>query len=186
MGYIVLSKQQVEGGLNVKLCKDKASADSYRKQLIKQYYDVVILSEDDYNKLGEKVFRHRISNINRNNGGDNTNSDKHNEEHTGEDEQVDLGPQRFYADKDGDDYYLSSNGIRYYLFKKVVTLKGDREQTIYTFGKKPWLKPNDLTLLRFYNIPYVKVVIESKNGYPFLKTEVALNEKIEKTPTWDL
>ena len=55
MGYIVLSKQQVEGGLNVKLCKDKASADSYRKQLIKQYYDVVILSEDDYNKLGEKV-----------------------------------------------------------------------------------------------------------------------------------
>ena len=55
MGYIVLSKKQVEGSLNVKLCKDKASADSYRKQLIKQYHDVVILSEDDYNKLGEKV-----------------------------------------------------------------------------------------------------------------------------------
>ena len=36
MGYIVLSKQQVEGELNVKLCKDKASADSYRKQLINQ------------------------------------------------------------------------------------------------------------------------------------------------------
>ena len=34
MGYIVLSRKQVEGGLNVKLCKDKASADLYRKQLI--------------------------------------------------------------------------------------------------------------------------------------------------------
>ena len=72
------------------------------------------------------------------------------------------------------------------MFKKVVTLKGDREQTIYTFGKKTWLKPNDLTLLRFYNIPYDKCVVENKSGYPFLKTEVALNEKIEKTPTWDL
>ena len=67
MGYIVLSKKQVEGGLNVKLCKDKASADSYRKQLINAYYDVVILSEDDYNKLGDKVFKHKISNINRRN-----------------------------------------------------------------------------------------------------------------------
>jgi hypothetical protein len=163
MDYIVLSKRQVEGSLDIKLCKDKTSADSYRKQLFKQNYDVVILSEDDYNKLGEKVFRHKISNIN---------SDKHNEEHTGEDEQVDLGPQRFYADKDGDDYYLSSNGNRYYLFKKVVTLKGDREQTIYTFGKKEWSKTNDLTLLRFYNIPYDKCVVENKSGYPFLKTDV--------------
>ena len=160
-----------DGDLNVELVKDKASADLQRKQLIKQYYDVVILSEDDYNKLGEKVFRHKISNINRNNGGDDINSDKHNEEHTGEDEQVDLGPQRFYSDKDGDDYYLSSNGIRYYLFKKDVTLKGDREQTIYTFGKKEWSKTNDLTLLRFYNIPYDKCVVENKSGYPFLKTD---------------
>ena len=67
MGYILLSKQQVEGGLNVKLCKDTASANSYRKQLIKQYYDVIILSEDDYNKLGDEVFRHKVSNINRRN-----------------------------------------------------------------------------------------------------------------------
>ena len=74
------------------------------------------------------------------------------------------------------------------MFKKVVTLKGDREQTIYTFGKKEWSKTNDLTLLRFYNIPYGKCVVENKSGYPFLKTEVALDEEINvnKTPTWDL
>ena len=75
MGYIVVSKKQVEGGLNVKLCKDKASADLYRKQLIKQYNDVVILSEDDYHKLGDKVFKHKISNVNRNNGGEDNKSD---------------------------------------------------------------------------------------------------------------
>ena len=57
MGYIVLSKQQVEGGLNVKLCKDKASADSYRKQLIKQYYDVVILDKSDYDLLAKNLFK---------------------------------------------------------------------------------------------------------------------------------
>tara|TARA_R100001443_G_scaffold116688_3_gene138069 strand:+ start:2089 stop:2646 length:558 start_codon:yes stop_codon:yes gene_type:complete len=168
MGYIVLSKRQVEGSLNINLCKDKTSADSCRKQLFKQNYDVVILDEDDYNKLGEKVFRHRISNINRNNGGDNTNSDKHNEEHTGED----LAPQCYHEDEDGDEYYLSSNGNRYYLFKKMVTLKGDREQTIYTFGKKEWSKTNDLTLLSFLDIPYDKCVIENSSGYPFLKTDV--------------
>jgi len=233
MGYIVLSKKQIagnniNGSLNVKLCKDRASANLQRKQLFKQNYDVVILDEDDYNKLGEKVFRHRISNINRrNNGGDNTdpiwngpsedllvnssdehtNSDKTNdvfsimefgdkyfggdeEAHKAWDkegegkvieetfinsfgvEQVDLGPKRFYVDKDGDEYYLSSNGNHYYLFKKVVTLKGDREQTIYMFGKKEWSKTNDLTLLRFYNIPYDKVVVENSSGYPFLKTDV--------------
>ena len=220
MGYIVLSKQQVEGGLNVKLCKDKASADSYRKQLIKQYYDVVILDKSDYDLLAKDLFKDWVYGGEDNKlDGHEINSDKHNgyggdeEAHKawdkeGEgkvieetfinafgtvpkmfrkgDEQVDLGPQRFYADEDGDDYYLSSNGIRYYLFKKVVTLKGDREQTIYTFGKKEWSKTNDLTLLRFYNIPYDKCVVENKSGYPFLKTEVALNEKIEKTPTWDL
>lgn len=231
MYYIVLSKRQVEGSLNINLCKDKTSADSCRKQLFKQNYDVVILSEDDYNKLGNKVFRHRISNINRrNNGGDNINPDtfdfavsKHKEEHTGEeelypeltfkqakdlvgdlsgwggdeeahkawdkegegkvieetfinafgdDEKEGLAPQCFHEDEDGDEYYLSSNGNCYYLFKKVVTLKGDREQTIYTFGKKEWSKTNDLTLLRFYNIPYNKCVIENKSGYPFLKTDV--------------
>ena len=67
MSYIVLSKRQVEGSFKVKLFKDKEKADSYRKQLIKQYYDVVILSEDDYNKLGDKVFRHKVSNINERN-----------------------------------------------------------------------------------------------------------------------
>ena len=209
MGYIVLSKQQVEGGLNVKLCKDKASADSYRKQLIKQYYDVVILDKSDYDVISTNFFKNWVYELDGHRG-DDINSDKHKgdygdeEAHKawdkegegkvieetfinafGDDEQVDLGPQRFYADKDGDDYYLSSNGNRYYLFKKVVTLKGDREQTIYTFGKKTWLKPNDLTLLRFYNIPYDKCVVENKSGYPFLKTERTL-ELIEKTPTWDL
>jgi hypothetical protein len=112
-----------------------------------------------------------------NDGGDDTNSDKHNlfnimefgDKYFGGDEQVDLGPKRFYTDEEGDEYYLSSNGRRYYLFSKVVTLKGDREQTIYTFGKKNWLKPNDLTLLRFFNIPYDKCVVENKSGYPFLK-----------------
>ena len=79
MGYIILSRKQVDGGLNVELVKDKASADLQRKQLIKQYNDVVILSEDDYNKLGDKVFKHKISNINRrNNGGeDNTEHSEH-------------------------------------------------------------------------------------------------------------
>ena len=51
MGYIILSRKQADGDLNVELVKDKASADLQRKQLIKQYNDVVILSEDDYNKL---------------------------------------------------------------------------------------------------------------------------------------
>ena len=54
------------------------------------------------------------------------------------------------------------------------------------FGKKEWSKTNDLTLLRFCNIPYDKCVVENKSGYPFLKTEVKLDEKREKTPTWDL
>ena len=36
---------------------------------------MVILSEDDYNKLGDKVFKHKISNINRNNGGEDNKSD---------------------------------------------------------------------------------------------------------------
>ena len=202
MGYIVLSKQQVEGGLNVKLCKDKASADSYRKQLIKQYYDVVILDKSDYDVISTNFFKNWVYELDGHRG-DDINSDKHNgyggdeEAHKawdkeGEgkvieetfinafgtvpkmfrkgDEQVDLGPQRFYADKDGDDYYLSSNGNRYYLFKKVVTLKGDREQTIYTFGKKEWGKRNNNRLLRSCDIPHDKKVIESpKTGMPFLK-----------------
>ena len=67
MGYIILSRKQVDGDLNVELVKDKASADLQRKQLINQYNDVVVLSEDDYQKLGDKVFRHKISNINRRN-----------------------------------------------------------------------------------------------------------------------
>ena len=57
MGYIVLSRKQVEGGLNVKLCKDKASADLYRKQLIKQYYDVVILDKSDYDVISTNFFK---------------------------------------------------------------------------------------------------------------------------------
>tara|TARA_R110002020_G_scaffold469595_1_gene694722 strand:- start:439 stop:1080 length:642 start_codon:yes stop_codon:yes gene_type:complete len=92
-------------------------------------------------------------------------------------EQVDLGPQRFHEDEEGDEYYLSSNGKRYYLFSQVVTLKGNREQIIYTFGKKEWSKRNNHRLLRFYNIPYDKCVVENKSGYPFLKTEVNQNEK---------
>jgi len=224
MGYIVLSRKQVEGGLNVKLCKDKASADSYRKQLIKQYYDVVILDKSDYDIVTSKLFKEWI-NEEDNDGGDDTNSeipsmstmeniyldgvkideeahkawDKEGEGKVianafmgdltlDDDEHVDLGPQRFYTDEDGDEYYLSSNGNRYYLFKKMVTLKGDRARTIYMFGKKEWSRTNDLTLLRFYNIPYDKCVVENKSGYPFLKTEVALDEEINvnKTPTWDL
>ena len=75
MGYIILSRKQVDGDLNIELVKDKASADLQRKQLINQYHDVVILSEDDYHKLGDKVFKHKISNINRNNGGEDNKSD---------------------------------------------------------------------------------------------------------------
>ena len=214
MGYIVLSKKQVEGELNVKLCKDKASADSYRKQLINQYHDVVILSKGDHKLVASKLFKKWVNegfNEEDNDGGDDTNSDKHNEyggdeeahkawdkegegkviadtfiNAFGDDEQVDLAPQRFHKDEDGDEYYLSSNGRHYYLFSKVVTLKGDRQSTIYTFGKKEWSRTNDLTLLRFFNIPYNKCVFVDKYGYPFLKTKVTLNEKTKKTTIWDL
>ena len=78
-------------------------------------------------------------------------------------------PYVWYRDEDGDDFYLNSNGFHYYLFSQVVTLKGDREQTIYTFGKKEWSKRNNHRLLRYCDIPGGKVVIEGKNGYPFLK-----------------
>ena len=118
-----------------------------------------------------------------------------------EDEMYDKAISWQY-DEDGDEYYLSSNGNRYYLFSKVVTLKGDRQSTIYTFGKKEWNKypfsTNGLTLLRFYNIPYDKCVVENKSGYPFLKTDVgqvgvdaedSINKELQKqfkTPKWDL
>tara|TARA_B100001094_G_scaffold89811_1_gene85803 strand:+ start:3777 stop:4367 length:591 start_codon:yes stop_codon:yes gene_type:complete len=196
MGYIVLSKKQVEGSLNVKLCKDKASADSYRKQLIKQYYDVVILDKSDHKLVTSNLFKEWV-NEKDNDGGDNNNPDPI---WNGESEDLlvnaseendDLTPQCFHADKDGDEFYMSSNGNHYYLFKKMVTLKGDRARTIYMFGKKEWSRTNDLTLLRFYNIPYDKCVVENKSGYPFLKTEVMLDEQIDekinnKTTTWDL
>ena len=237
MGYIVLSKKQVEGELNVKLCKDKASADSYRKQLINQYHDVVILSKGDHKLVASKFFKKWVNegfNEEDNNKGDEINSDpiwngesedllvNSSDEHTGEDELYpeltlrqakdlvgDLGSNidedemydkaiSWQYDEDGDEYYLSTNGRRYYLFSKVVTLKGDRQSTIYTFGKKEWRRTNDLTLLRFYNIPYDKVVIENKSGYPFLKTEVgqvgvdamdSINKELQKqfkTTKWDL
>ena len=233
MGYIVLSKQQVDGGLNVKLCKDRASADSQRKQLIKQYYDVVIIDKSDYDLLAKSFFKdwvyggednkldgHEINSDKTNDvfnimefgdkyfGGDEEAHKAWDKEGEGKvianafmgdlifdyDEQVNLGPKRFYADEDFDEYYLSSNGNRYYLFSKVVTLKGDREQTIYTFGKKEWSKTNDLTLLRFCNIPYDKCVVENKSGYPFLKTDSPYTKEIinkynkinNSTPKWDL
>ena len=230
MGYIVLSKRQVEGSLNVKLCKDKDKADLQRKQLHEKNYDVVILDKSDYDVISTNFFKNWVYELDGHRG-DNTNSDKHNlfnimefgdkyfggdeEAHKAwdkegegkvianafmgdltldDDEQVNLGPKRFYADEDFDEYYLSSNGNRYYLFSKVVTLKGDREQTIYTFGKKEWSKTNDLTLLRFYNIPYDKCVVENKSGYPFLKTDSPYTKEIIKkynkinnsTPKWDL
>ena len=57
MGYIILSRKQVDGGLNVELVKDKASADLQRKQLIKQYYDVVVLDKNDYDLLSKGTFK---------------------------------------------------------------------------------------------------------------------------------
>ena len=180
MGYIVLSKRQVagnniNGSLNVKLCKDKASANLQRKQLHEKNYDVVILDKIDCELLSKSTFKDWV------NGGDDNNPDpiwngpSEDLLVNSNDEQVDLDEYRayqcFHADEDGDEYYLSSNGNRYYLFKKMVTLKGDRARTIYTFGKKNWRR-NDLTLLRFYNIPYDKCVVENKSGYPFLKTDV--------------
>ena len=210
MGYIVLSKRQVagnniNGSLNVKLCKDKASANLQRKQLHEKNYDVVILDKIDCDLLSKSTFKDWVNggynnpdpiwngpseDLLVNSSDEHTNSDKHNlfnimelgdKYFGGDDEQVNLGPKRFYADEDFDEYYLSSNGNRYYLFSKVVTLKGDRQSTIYTFGKKEWSKTNDLTLLRFCNIPYDKCVVENKSGYPFLKTEVTLDEE---TPSW--
>ena len=222
MGYIVLSKKQVEGELNVKLCKDKASADSYRKQLINQYHDVVILSKGDHKLIASKLFKVWVNegfDEEDNDGGDDNNSDPiwngdsedllvnrgddelypeltlsqakdlvgHNFGWGGDEDEMYDKAISWQYDEDGDEYYLSSNGNRYYLFSKVVTLKGDRQSTIYTFGKKEWSRTNGLTLLRFYNIPYDKCVVENSSGYPFLKTEVKVNEKIkEKTPTWDL
>ena len=222
MGYIVLSKKQVEGELNVKLCKDKASADSYRKQLINQYHDVVILSKGDHKLIASKLFKVWVNegfDEEDNDGGDDNNPDPiwngdsedllvnrgddelypeltlsqakdlvgHNFGWGGDEDEMYDKAISWQYDEDGDEYYLSSNGRRYYLFSKVVTLKGDRQSTIYTFGKKEWSRTNNLTLLRFYNIPYDKCVVENESGYPFLKTEVMLNEKIkEKTPTWDL
>ena len=208
MGYIVLSKRQVEGSLNVKLCKDKDKADLQRKQLHEKNYDVVILDKSDYDVISTNFFKNWVYELDGHRG-DNTNSDKHNlfnimefgdkyfggdeEDNDGGDnnnpdpiwngesedllvnsseENDDLAPQCFHADEDGDEYYMSSNGNRYYLFKKMVTLKGDRAQTIYMIGKKEWSRTNDLTLLRFYNIPYDKCVVENKSGYPFLKTDV--------------
>jgi len=196
MGYIVLSKKQVEGQLNVKLCKDKASADSYRKQLIKQYYDVVILDKSDHKLVTSNLFKEWVNGKDNDGGDDNNpdpiwNGDSEDLLVNSSEENDDLAPQCFHVDEDGDEFYMSSNGNRYYLFKKMVTLKGDRARTIYMFGKKEWSRTNGLTLLRFYNIPYDKCVVENKSGYPFLKTEVVLDEQIDekinnKTTTWDL
>jgi len=223
MGYIVLSKKQVEGELNVKLCKDKASADSYRKQLINQYHDVVILSKGDYKLVASKLFKNWVNSEIDNkpdpiwNGpsedlvGGKMGEDNLYPELTlrqakdlvgdlgsniNEDEMYDKAISWQY-DEDGDEYYLSSNGNRYYLFSKVVTLKGDRQSTIYMFGKKEWSRTNGLTLLRFYNIPYDKYVDENSSGFPLLKTEVdlgvdaedSINKELQKQfkiTKWDL
>ena len=169
MGYIVLSKKQVEGSLNVKLCKDKASADSYRKQLIKQYYDVVILDKSDHKLVTSNLFKEWVNGKD-NDGGDDNNPDliwngpSEDLLVNSSEENDDLAPQCFHVDEDGDEFYMSSNGNRYYLFKKMVTLKGDRARTIYMFGKKEWSRTNDLTLLRFYNIPYDKCVVENSSS----------------------
>ena len=106
MGYIVLSKKQVagnniNGSLNVKLCKDKASANLQRKQLHEKNYDVVILDKTDCDLLSKSTFKDWVYGGYNNpdpiwNGpsedllvnsseGDDMNSDKHNDEHTGED-----------------------------------------------------------------------------------------------------
>ena len=57
MGYIVLSRKQVDGDLNVELVKNKPVADLQRKQLIKQYYDVVVLDKNDYDLLSKGIFK---------------------------------------------------------------------------------------------------------------------------------
>ncbi len=178
---------------------------------------MVILSKGDYKLIASKFFKEWVNEEDNDGGDDNnpdpiwngpsedllvnssdTNSNKHQEdldkagaEGSKEFLPQDFAPQCFHEDEDGDEFYMSSNGNRYYLFSKVVTLKGDRQSTIYMFGKKEWNKypfsSTDLTLLRFYNIPYDKCVVENKSGYPFLRNEVALNEEIKgKTPTWDL
>ena len=57
MGYIILSRKQVDGDLNVELVKNKPVADLQRKQLIKQYYDVVVLDKNDYDLLSKGTFK---------------------------------------------------------------------------------------------------------------------------------
>ena len=57
MGYIILSRKQVDGDLNIKLVKNKPVADLQRKQLIKQYYDVVVLDKNDYDLLSKGTFK---------------------------------------------------------------------------------------------------------------------------------
>ena len=57
MGYIILSRKQVDGDLNVELVKNKPVADLQRKKLIKQYYDVVVLDKNDYDLLSKDTFK---------------------------------------------------------------------------------------------------------------------------------
>tara|TARA_R110002012_G_scaffold315144_1_gene528552 strand:- start:1564 stop:1794 length:231 start_codon:yes stop_codon:yes gene_type:complete len=71
MKYLI---HRLQGDLNLQIeeFKTKEEVDKKRKYWHQQYHDVIILDENDINKLGDKVFRHKISNINRrNNRGDN-------------------------------------------------------------------------------------------------------------------
>ena len=78
MSYWVLHREQVSLELNMEMFSTQEEAWTKRCKLQQEYHDVIVLSEDDYNKLGDKVFKHKISNINRNNGGeDNTEHSEH-------------------------------------------------------------------------------------------------------------
>ena len=152
MGYIVLSKKQVEGSLNVKLCKDKASADSYRKQLIKQYYDVVILSKGDHKLVTNKLFKDWV-NEKDNDGGDDINSDKHNG--YGGDEEAHKAWDKEGEGKVIEETFINAFGTVPKMFREneFITKAHGRYNTIKEFYNKGLISKFDRVHLLGCNIP---------------------------------
>jgi len=174
MKHIILSKDQLKGKLCVELCSTKDIAYNRRKMLLNTYNDVVVLSEDDYKFIASTSIKNTIKNQQLDDFYACISPDPiwngPSEDLVGDEEA--LAPQCFHEDEEGDEYYLNSNGFHYYLLEKTITLKGNRQQTIYVFGKKGWRISADLKLLKYSDIPHDKKVIESpKTGVPFLKSK---------------
>ena len=64
--------------------------------------------------------------------------------------------------------FTNSKGVVYYLHKKDVVLRGDREQTIYFFSKQIGGKSGKETAIE--ELPEGRTVSENpRNGFPTLK-----------------